>query len=73
MIMVVADLINGGDGLMIGIFLAVMSVMIAFFKSPYIKIGDTIIAAKRVDRQPDPPEDDESADAPHVPADRERR
>lgn len=73
-VMVVADLISGGDGWTIGIFLAVMSVIIAFLKSPYIKIGNTIIAAKRADRLTDPPDDDEMEASPSkLSADRERR
>lgn len=50
----------GHDDLDRGLSLAglcvVMSLITAFFKSPYIKIGGVIIAASRDDRQPDPPE-----------------
>ncbi|HEX7823892.1 MAG TPA: hypothetical protein VF477_03215, partial [Mycobacterium sp.] len=45
-------------------FAAVMSVMIAFFKSPYLKIGNTIYAVSLDDRQPDPTADGEPARPP---------
>ncbi|WP_396908611.1 hypothetical protein [Mycolicibacterium sp.] len=40
-------------------FAASMSVMMAFFRTPFLKIGNTIYAASSSDRAPDPPEDDE--------------
>jgi hypothetical protein len=54
------------QGLAMAAFAAIMSVMIAFFKSPYLKIGGTIYALSLDDRQPDPPEDGEPA-VPPVP------
>lgn len=45
-------------------FSAGMSVMIAFLKSPYLKIGNTIYALSLDDRQPDPPADGEPAQPP---------
>jgi uncharacterized membrane protein YhaH (DUF805 family) len=70
-IMVLADCLNGGSGLMIGALLVAMSVMIAFFKSPYLKIGGRIYAVSLEDRQPDPPADGEPAEPPApLPADR---
>ncbi|ART68344.1 hypothetical protein BTO20_06910 [Mycobacterium dioxanotrophicus] len=38
-------------------FCAAMSVLIAFFRTPFLKIGGKIYAASAGDRQPDPPED----------------
>jgi hypothetical protein len=52
------------QGLMIAAFAAVMSLMIAYFKSPYLKIGDTIYAVSLDDRQPDPPDDGEPTRPP---------
>jgi uncharacterized membrane protein YhaH (DUF805 family) len=70
-IMMFADHLNGGSGLMIGALLAVMSVMIAFFKSPYLKIGNRIYAVSLEDRRPDPPADGEPAEPPApLPTDR---
>lgn len=40
-------------------FAVSMSVMMAFFRTPYLKIGNTIYAASSSDREPDPPKDDE--------------
>ncbi|WP_135452773.1 hypothetical protein [Mycobacterium sp. DL99] len=45
-------------------FSAAMSVMMAFFRTPYLKIGNTIYAASSGDRRPDPPADDGEADGP---------
>lgn len=44
-------------------FSAAMSVMMAFFRTPFLKIGNTIYAASSSDRKPDPPEDGESDDS----------
>ncbi len=50
-------------------FCVAMSVMIAFFKSPYLKIGGRIIAASRSDRRPDEIADAASARASATVAD----
>lgn len=42
-------------------FAVAMSVMMAFFRTPFLKIGNTIYAASSSDREPDPPEEDEDA------------
>ena len=52
------------SGLNMAAFAAAMSVMIAYLKSPYLKIGDKIYALSLDDRQPDPPEDGEPARPP---------
>lgn len=43
-------------------FCAVMSVMMAVFRTPYLKIGNTIVAVSGDDRKPDPPAEDGTAD-----------
>jgi hypothetical protein len=55
----------------IAVFAAVMSVMIAFFRSPYLKIGGTIFALSLSDRQPDPPRNGQPP-APPRPLPRDR-
>lgn len=58
--MVLAAGIDDVDrGLSIAGFCVAMSVITAFFKSLHLKIGGTILAASREDRQPDPPEEDQ--------------
>jgi hypothetical protein len=57
---------DGGDGLTMVGFSVAMSVMIAFFRTPYLKIGGRIYALTLDDRQPDPPEDGDGP-APRVP------
>lgn len=54
----------GGGGLTMAAFCAAMSVMIAFLKSPYLKIGGRIYALTLDDRQPDPPEGDDGPASP---------
>lgn len=44
-------------------FAAAMSVMMAFFRTPFLKFGNTIYAASSSDREPDPPENDEDGSA----------
>jgi hypothetical protein len=64
MMVAAAGSVDPSLGLTMAGFSAVMSVMIAFFKSPYLKIGGTIYAVSLDDRQPDPPEDGEPAKPP---------
>lgn len=60
-----------GQGWLFAAMMAVSSVTIAFFKSPYIKIGGRIYSARLDERQPDPPRDGRPAPDPEpLPADR---
>lgn len=60
-----------GQGWLFATMMAVSSVMIAFFKSPYIKIGGKIYSARLENREPDPPRDGQPAPDPQPwPADR---
>lgn len=60
-----------GQGWLFAVIMAVSSLMIAFFKSPYIKIGGRIYSARLDERQPDPPRDGRPAPDPEpLPADR---
>lgn len=73
LITLAAELADPGRGWGIATMLAPMSVSVAYFKSPYLKIRGRIYAVSFLDRQPDPPRDGEPCAAeapPPLPRDR---